>query len=257
MKFTLFTAFVLSINANIASAQDQDRPSPQPGLSLAGGAPGLSGNGGLGVMPTVPGAPPVNPAIGGGGFPGIGGGRFPDAGGGPAGGGGIPGGFPGGVLPGVGGMPGGAGGFGGGGGGFGGMPPMGVGGMPSGGMGMPGMGFGDISNRFQLFTGEVVPEGKDKPLPMILKIDTQTGQVWRLQAGAQNKVRFVLIDGQPRQFNGPPTGFGGGGPALGIPGGGLRSVPVDPTTGLPLNGRPGVAPGPQTPPNPPTGRPEF
>jgi len=166
-------------------------------------------------------------------------------------------------LPVGGGVPGGGGGFpaGGGGvpgGGFGGMPPMGVGGMRSGGMGMPGMGFGDISNRFQLFTGEVVPEGKDKPLPMILKIDTQTGQVWRLQMGAQNKVRFVLIEGQPRQFNGSPTGFGGGGPAMGIPGVGLGSVPVDPTTGLPLNGRPGgVAPGPQTPPNPPTRRPEF
>ena len=133
------------------------------------------------------------------------------------------------------------------------------GGMGGGPMGMPGLGFGDMGgpNQFQLFAGEVVPAGKDKPLPMILKIDTRTGQVWQLQVGAQDKVRFVLIEGQPRQFNGPPTGFGGGGPALGIPGGGLGSVPVDPTTGLPLNGRPGVAPGPQTPPNPRTPRPEF
>lgn len=228
MKFTLFTAFVLSMSANIASAQDRDRPSPSPKLGPAGGAPGLSGNGGFGVAPPVPGVSPVNPTTGGSAIPGIGGARNPGAGDGPARGGGVPGG----------------------GGGFGGMPPMGVGGMP-------GMGFGDISNRFQLFTGEVVPEGKDKPLPMILKIDTQTGQVWRLQAGALNKVRFVLIEGQPRQFSGPPTGFGGGGPALGIPGGGLGSVPVDPTTGLPLNGRPGVAPRPQTPPNQPTRRPEF
>ncbi len=154
-------------------------------------------------------APGLGPA---GGPPGIGGGRFPvpgaGGGGGPAGGGGVPGAS----------------------GGFGGVPPMGVGGMPSGGMmgggmGVPGLGFSDIPNRFQLFTGEVVPEGKDKPLPMILKIDTQTGQVWQLQAGAQNKVRFVVIAGQPGHINGPQLGFGAGGP-------------VDPTTGLPLLPRP-------------------
>ena len=168
-------------------------------------------------------------------------------------GGGAPG-FP--VVP-VPGQPGLGGGFPGGGGVAGGFPGGGMPGGMGGGMGMPGLGFSDIPNRFQLFTGEVIPEGKDKPLPMILKIDTQTGQVWQLQVGAQDKVRFVLIEGQPRQFNGPPMGFGGGGPALGIPGGGLGGVPVDPTTGLPLNGRPGVAPGPQTPPNPRTRQPEF
>ena len=157
------------------------------------------------------------------------------------------------VIPGAGGMGVPGGGFPGGG------MPGGIGDMGGGPMGMPGLGFGDMGgpNQFQLFAGEVVPAGTDKPLPMILKIDTRTGQVWQLQVGAQDKVRFVLIEGQPRQFNGPPTGFGGGGPALGIPGGGLGSVPVDPTTGLPLNGRPGVAPRPQTPPIPPTRRPEF
>ena len=150
-------------------------------------------------------------------------------------GGGAPG-FP--VVP-VPGQPGLGGGFPGGGGVAGGFPGGGMPGGMGGGMGMPGLGFSDIPNRFQLFTGEVIPEGKDKPLPMILKIDTRTGQVWQLQVGDQNKVRFVLIEGQPRQFNSPPMGFGGRGPALGFPGGGLGSVP------------------PQTPPIRPTRRPEF
>ena len=119
--------------------------------------------------------------------------------------------------------------------------PGGLGGM-GGGTGMPGLGIADIPNRFQLFTGEVIPKGKDKPLPMILKIDTQTGQVWQLQVGAQNKVRFVVIEGQPGHINGPQRGFGG------HPGG----VPVDPTTGLPFSGPRRVAPAPQTFPTRPT-----
>ena len=114
--------------------------------------------------------------------------------------------------------------------------PGGGGGM-GGGMGMPGLGFADIPNRFQLFTGEVIPEGKDKPLPMVLKIDTQTGQVWQLQVGAQSKVRFVLIEDQPGHFNSPQRGFGG------YPGGRAG------TGSLPLNPRP---PTPQTFPARPT-----
>ena len=236
MKDNLLITIVIFMTVNVVLAQNRDHPSPQPGFGVGGGAPGLPGS-------SAPGGRGLNPP---GGFPG---GGFP--------GGGIPGGQPGlgGGVPGVGvvgGFPGGAGG------GVGGPPVMLPGGM-GGGMGLPGLGFGDMggSNQFQLFAGEVVPAGKDKPLPMILKIDTRTGQVWQLQVGAQDKVRFVLIEGQPRQFNGPPMGFGGGGPALGIPGGGLGGVPVDPTTGLPLNGRPGVAPGPQTPPISPPRRPEF
>ena len=179
MKFTLFTAFVLSMSANIAPAQDRDRPSSQPAFGPADGAPGIPGRG-------VPGV--------GGGFPGGGG-----------------------VAPGAGGVPGG------------GIPRVGGGMFPGegmgGGMGMPSLGFGDIPNRFQLFTGEVIPEGKDKPLPMILKIDAQTGQVWQLQVGAQNKVRFVIIEGQPGRINGPQRRFGGGGT-------------INPASGLPLNPRP-------------------
>jgi hypothetical protein len=148
-------------------------------------------------------------------------------------GGGAPG-FP--VVP-VPGQPGLGGGFPGGGGVAGGFPGGGMPGGMGGGMGMPGLGFSDIPNRFQLFTGEVIPEGKDKPLPMILKIDTQTGQVWQLQVEAQNKVRFVLIEGQPGRFNGPQRGFGGH--PGGQPGAG----------GLPLNPRP---PAPQTFPGRPT-----
>ena len=208
MKISLFTAIAIFMTANALLAQNRDRPSPQPGVGAAGGAPGIPG----GVVPAGGGfAPPGQPALGGG-FPGGGGGGAPGAG--------AAGGLPGGGFPG-GGMPGGMGG-----------------------MGMPGLGFGNMGdpNRFQLFAGEVMPEGKDNPLPMVLKIDTQTGQVWQLQVGGQNKVRFVVIEGQLEQFNGPQRGFGG------HPGG----VPVDPTTGLPFSGPRRVAPAPQNFPTRPT-----
>ena len=218
MKVSLFTAIVIFTTAYVVLAQNRDRPSPQPGFGTAGGAPGIPG----GVRPAGGGfAPPGQPGLGGG-FPG--GGAIPGGGGGGAPGVGAAGGLPGGGFPG-GGMPGGMGGMG-------------------GGMGMPGLGFGNMGdpNRFQLFAGEVMPEGKDNPLPMVLKIDTQTGQVWQLQVGAQNKVRFVVIEGQLGQFNGPQRSFGG------HPGG----VPVDPTTGLPFSGPRRVAPASQTFPTRPT-----
>lgn len=229
MKANLLITIAIFMTANFVLAQNRDRPSPRPGFGTGGGAPNFLGDlGGAagGGGPNNPGGFGGIPGASGGGVPGI-----PD--GGTAGGfpgGGIGGGFPGGGIPG-GAMPGGMGGMG-------------------GGMGMPGLGFVDMGgpNRFQLFAGEVVPEGKDKPLPMILKIDTQTGQIWQLHVGAQNKVRFIMIEGQHGQFNGPPPGFGG------HPGGrhGGGSVPVDPTTGLPFNARPSVAPAPQTFPSRPT-----
>ena len=63
------------------------------------------------------------------------------------------------------------------------------------GMAMPAemmMGEMGIPGRFQLISANV--EQKGKAVPMVLKLDTMTGQVWHLKM----KVRQVLVNGRPK-----------------------------------------------------------
>ena len=47
--------------------------------------------------------------------------------------------------------------------------------------------------RYELMSMQIVPTGGQKPQPIILKLDTQTGQVWKLQAQpGQPGLRFVV-----------------------------------------------------------------
>ena len=95
-------------------------------------------------------------------------------------------------------------------GGFPGGAPGG-GGMPGMGGGMTGMGgmmgvFNSTPGRYNLMSMQIVPAGGQKPQPIILKLDTLTGQVWQLQAQpGQPELRFMVI---PQQGVGPHHGFG-------------------------------------------------
>ena len=125
----------------------------------------------------------------------------------------------GGVGPGGGGFPAGPGGGGfpaGGGAGMGGPPMMG-GGMP--------MFDPSPLNRYELMSMQFVPTGKNEPQPIILKLDTQSGQVWMLQAqSGQPGVRFVMV---PQQGGMQQPGFGAG-PQPGVPGGAPFNPPRPP-----------------------------
>jgi len=155
-------------------------------------------------------APTPGPAVGGIGVPGIpAGGRLGPDNPGRA--------VPGGVGPG---LPGGSGGFpglpAGGGAGMGGPPMMG-GGMP--------MFDPSAPNRFELMSMQFVPTGKNEPQPIILKLDTQTGQVWMLQAqSGQPGVRFVMV---PQQGGMQQPGFGAM-PQPDVPGGAPFNPPRPP-----------------------------
>jgi len=95
-------------------------------------------------------------------------------------------------------------------GGFPGGAPGG-GGLPGMGGGLPGMGgmmgvFNSTPGRYNLMSMQIVPAGGQKPQPIILKLDTLTGQVWQLQAQpGQPGLRFMVI---PQQGVGPHHGFG-------------------------------------------------
>jgi hypothetical protein len=79
--------------------------------------------------------------------------------------------------------------------------------MMGGGMNMgPTLWNNSSPGRYELMTMQIVPAGGQKPQPIILKLDTQTGQVWKLQAQpGQPGLRFMVI---PQQGVGPQHGFG-------------------------------------------------
>jgi hypothetical protein len=85
------------------------------------------------------------------------------------------------------------------------------GGLPGMGGGMTGMGgmmgvFNSTPGRYNLMSMQIVPAGGQKPQPIILKLDTLTGEVWQLQAQpGQPGLRFMVI---PQQGVGPHHGFG-------------------------------------------------
>ena len=161
--------FLITIFATVAGLQAQvrDQPVPRPAIDGGGLVPDVG-------LPSGGGFPVGPPVVGPGGFPG----------GAPGGGG----------LPGIGG----------------GMTGMG-GGLPGMGGGMTGMGgmmgvFNSTPGRYNLMSMQIVPAGGQKPQPIILKLDTLTGEVWQLQAQpGQPGLRFMVI---PQQGVGPHHGFG-------------------------------------------------